>query len=57
MKPTVMTFKELREQAREEFYKAEGYYPTVDDIVRLTEEARADIQNKRVCHNENDRNP
>ena len=44
MEPTNRTFDEINKSARESFFKANGYYPTVEDAIRLTEEARAEIQ-------------
>lgn len=32
------------ETAEEEFYKGNGYYPTVEEAVKLTDEAREEIQ-------------
>lgn len=46
------TMKEIRERARKEFYEAHGYYPTVEDAIRLTDEARAEIAKERA-QNEN----
>lgn len=48
MKPTNRTIREVCEEAREQFYKANGYYPTTEDAVRLTEEARAEIQKEKA---------
>lgn len=44
MEPTNRTFDEINKSARESFFKVNGYYPTVEDAIRLTEEARAEIQ-------------
>ncbi|MGN1421911.1 MAG: hypothetical protein ACI4XA_00905 [Oscillospiraceae bacterium] len=42
--PSGRTIKEVCEAAQEEFFKANGYYPTTEDAVRLTEEAREEIR-------------
>ena len=47
MKPTGRTIREVCKQAQEEFFRANGYYPTEEDAVRLTEEARAEIRKER----------
>lgn len=47
MKPSGRTIREVCEQAQREFYEANGYYPTAEDAVRLTEEARAEIRKER----------
>lgn len=42
-----LTMKEIRERARKEFYAAHGYYPTVEDAIRLTDEARTEIAKEK----------
>lgn len=44
MKPSGRPLREVFASAREEFYKANGYYATEEDAIRLTEEARAAIR-------------
>lgn len=41
------TFREIYEAAREEFYNGNGYYPTPDEAVKLTDEARAEIAREK----------
>ncbi|MGN0633225.1 MAG: hypothetical protein ACI4JW_05075 [Oscillospiraceae bacterium] len=41
------TLKEICEIAQEEFYKANGYYPTPEQAVELTNEARREIAEER----------
>ena len=41
------TLKEICECAQEEFYKANGYYPTPEQAVELTNEARREIAEER----------
>lgn len=40
------TLDEIRKEARECFFKKNGYYPTEEDCVRLTDEARQEIKKK-----------
>lgn len=42
-KPSGRTIKEVCEAAQEEFFKANDYYPTVEDAVKFTDEARREI--------------
>ncbi len=44
MKYSGRSFKEICETAQEEFYNANGYYPTLEDAVKLTKEAREEIE-------------
>ncbi len=37
------TLREVCESAQEDFYKKNGYYPTPEEAVRLTDEARKEI--------------
>ena len=41
--PSGRTIAEICRSAQESFYKANGYYPTEEDAVRLTDEARREI--------------
>ncbi len=45
--PSGRTLDEIRKEARECFFKKNGYYPTEEDCVRLTDEARQEIKKKR----------
>ncbi len=47
MKPSRRSFDEISAQAQKEFYEANGYHPTEEDCIRLTEEARAEIAKER----------
>lgn len=47
MKYSGRSFKEICEAAQEEFFQANGYYPTVEEAVRLTDEAREEIRKER----------
>lgn len=40
-------FREICETAQEEFYAANGYYPTPKEAVKLTDEARKEIDNEK----------
>lgn len=51
MKPSGRTIREVCEQAQREFYEANGYYPTEEEAVRLTEEARAEIRKEKEQQN------
>ena len=42
--PSGRTIREVCEQAGKEFFEANGYYPTEKDAVRLTDEARREIE-------------
>lgn len=44
LKPSGRTIREVCEQAQKEFFEANGYYPTEEDAVRLTDEARQEIE-------------
>ncbi len=44
LKPTGRPLREVLKSTGEGFYKANGYYPTEEDAVRLTEEARIEIE-------------
>jgi phosphoribosylanthranilate isomerase len=50
MYPSGRSFDEISAQAQREFYEANGYYPTEEDCIRLTEEARAEIAKEREKH-------
>jgi hypothetical protein len=50
MYPSGRSFDEISEQAQREFYEANGYHPTEEDCIRLTEEARAEIALERENH-------
>ena len=39
MKPTNRTFDEINESTRKSFYEQNGYYPTEEEIIKLTDEA------------------
>ncbi len=43
MKPSGRTIEEVCESAREDFFKANGFYPTVEDAVKFTDEVRREI--------------
>lgn len=43
MKPSGRTIKEVCEATQQEFFNANGYYPTVEDAVKFTDEARREI--------------
>ena len=45
--PSGRTIKEVCEAAQKEFFEANGYYPTPEDAVRLTEDAREEIRKER----------
>lgn len=47
MKFSGRSLDEICEAARENFYKANGYYPTVEEAVRLTDEAREEIKKEQ----------
>ncbi len=47
MKPSNRTFEEIQKSARESFYEAHGYYPSVQDIVRMVDEVREEIRIER----------
>lgn len=47
MQPSGRTLDEVRKEARECFYEKNGYYPTEEDAIRLTDEARKAIKLKR----------
>lgn len=51
MEPSGRTIREVCEQAQREFYEANGYYPTEEEAVRLTEEARAEIRKEKEQQN------
>lgn len=42
------TFQEVCEAALEEFYEANGYYPTPEQAVKLTDEAREEIMERNL---------
>lgn len=44
MKYSGRSFREICETAQEEFYSANGYYPTPEEAVKLTDEAREEIE-------------
>lgn len=41
------TFREICEAAQEEFYNGNGYYPTSEEAIKLTDEARAEIAREK----------
>lgn len=45
--PSGRTMKEVMESSRENFFQKNGYYGTVEDAIRLTEEAREEIRKKK----------
>lgn len=47
MKYSGRSFTEICEAAQEEFYKANGYYPSVEEAVKLTDEAREEIKREK----------
>lgn len=47
MQPSGRTINEICETARQEFFEANGYYPTEEDAIRLTDEARAEIKKEQ----------
>jgi hypothetical protein len=47
MYPSGRSFDEISAQAQREFFEANGYHPTEEDCIRLTEEARAEIAEER----------
>ncbi|MBD8918945.1 MAG: hypothetical protein EGR90_11440 [Lachnospiraceae bacterium] len=44
MKPTGRSLREACEAAQEEFFKKNGYYPTPEEAVILTDEARKELE-------------
>ncbi len=44
MKPSGRTIIEVLESMQESFYRANGYHPTEEDAIRLTDEARREIE-------------
>ena len=44
MKYSGRSFREICETAQEEFYNGNGYYPTTEEAVKLTKEAREEIE-------------
>ncbi len=44
MNPSNRTFKEIQKSARESFYEANGYYPTIQEIVKMVDEVREEIR-------------
>ena len=48
LKPTNRSFDEICKSAQEDFYNANSYYPTVEEAVWLTEEAREEIA-REIC--------
>lgn len=54
MKPTGRTLREACEAAQEGFYKKNGYYPTPEDAIRLTEEAREEIRQEKLKRGDNE---
>ncbi len=48
MRPSGRSFDEISAQAQREFYEANGYHPTEEDCIRLTEEARAEIAKEKA---------
>lgn len=47
MKPSNRTFEEIQKSARESFYEANGYYPTVKEVVKMVDEVREEIRIER----------
>lgn len=47
LKPTRRPIREVLRSMGEAFYKANGYYPTEEDAIRLTDEARMEIELER----------
>lgn len=47
MKPSGRPIEEVQKQATEEFFRHNGYYPTVEQIVQMVDEARAEIRAER----------
>ncbi len=47
MKPSGRSLREVCEEAQEDFYRANGYYPTTEEAVRLTDEARKEIAEEK----------
>ena len=47
LNPSGKTMREICEIAQEEFYNANGFYPTVEEAVWLTEEAREEIAGEK----------
>lgn len=45
--PSGRPIREVLESMGESFYKANGYYPTEEDAIRLTDEARREIELER----------
>lgn len=48
MKPSGRSLREVCEEAQEDFFKANGYYPTTEEAVRLTDEARKEIAEEKA---------
>ncbi len=53
LKRTNRPISEVLKETREEFYKKNGYYPTNEDAIRLTDEARAEIRHEKKNKDEN----
>ena len=47
LKPSDKSIGEALDKLNEDFYKANGYYMTEEDAVRLTDEAREEIRKER----------
>ena len=45
--PSGRTVEEVLKSAREEFFRANGHYGTVEEAIRLTDEARKEIRNEK----------
>lgn len=51
MQPSGRTLNEVFDHMRECFYKKNGYYPTIEDAIRLTDEARKATASKNKGDN------
>lgn len=49
MEKSNLTLREICENAQEEFFKANGYYPTDKEAIELTEEARLKLLKESEC--------
>lgn len=47
MKPSMRPIEEIQKQAEQEFFEANGYYPTVEQLVRMVDEEKEAIQRER----------
>lgn len=48
IQPSGRTIREVFASMREDFYRHNGYYPTEEEAIKLTDEARKAIREKEV---------